>query len=142
MKVKLIFVLSVIGLLIFSLSVSAGELIKNRLMSVESISNGNTNYSTSVRTKRRGVDYSGGLLISFTNFTSSTAVNITQQCSLDNTNFYTPVNRTGSSVGLMGNGVATSSYLQVTPIPAEYTRFAVTASGDTIVTLDFLSVED
>lgn len=102
----------------------ASILVTQTLMSEKSVAASATVYTDSVAFDRCVGD-ACVLVIS----TAGTLA-ITQQCSLDNVDFYSPVNATPGAVGSVAPSqtVTTGTYISYTPIQAEYIRYKIVES--------------
>ena len=107
-----------------------------RLMDEEDISNGDTEYSSSIKFIAAS-GFNAMLVI----LTAGSNVTISQQCSEDNTTFYDPVDPDGNALGIVYTNLTASAYIQFPPVIAPYIRFKVTASADSTVTLDHIVSE-
>jgi hypothetical protein len=137
MRKKLAFFILCSVVFICSTCLSA-ELQKNRLASSQNISDGIT-WNTTGRLTRHVVGYDAALAV---DVSATSNVNITQQCSTDNSTWFTPILTNGTATGSIYSGLTSDQYITFTPIPAPYTRFQVSASGDSVVTLDYITAED
>lgn len=75
---------------------------------------------------------------------SAGSITVTQQCSLDNTNWYDPVDGLGSAVGQVAAAMtASTKYIQPDPVLAQYVRFKVVEGNvaATTVTIKVLTLE-
>lgn len=80
-------------------------------------------------------------------FSSSAGdVTVQQQCSIDNKNWFTPVNNAGTTVGTIATAVTatTGRYVSYSPVLSPYGRYAVTEnnSANTDVVLHVVFQED
>lgn len=71
--------------------------------------------------------------------TTAGSITVTQQCSLDDTNWYDPVDSDGNALGQVtaGQTVTTGVYINYDPVLAPYMRFKVVEANvaATVVTL-------
>lgn len=100
-----------------------------KLMNVQAVAKAATGYSSSIRFDACAGDA--------TVFLVSTAgsITVTQQCSLDDSNWYDPVNASGSAVGSVAATftVSTGTYIIYTVVLTPYIRFKV-VEGDVAAT--------
>lgn len=100
-----------------------------KLMDVQAAAKAATVYSSSIRFDACAGDA--------TIFLVSTAgsITVTQQCSLDDSNWYDPVNASGSAVGSVASAftVSAGTYITYTVVLAPYVRFKV-VEGDVAAT--------
>jgi hypothetical protein len=96
---------------------------------------GSSNVSSSVRVKRASFDRNFGILVS-----ANDTVTITQQCSIDDSNWYDPYLSNTSQTGQVAT--ADAKYVTFSPIVAPYIRFNVSATNSTNVTLELIRSED
>ena len=72
-------------------------------------------------------------------------ITVTQQCSIDNKNWFDPYNSSGASVGMvcLNLTVTTGKYIAYTPVLSQYMRFKVVENNTaaTVVNLTLLFQE-
>ena len=135
-KAKVVFFLSAVCLILcFNLSTFASELIRTKVMDNVTVGAGSSNVSSSVRVKRASFDRNFGILVS-----ANDTVTITQQCSIDDSNWYDPYLSNTSQTGQVAT--ADAKYVTFSPIVAPYIRFNVSATNSTNVTLELIRSED
>lgn len=108
------------------------------LLSAQAIDPGSTAYSVAIGAFNMMIgadDFSVPILFQTTGATG--AFTITQQVSLDGSNFFDPTNATSVLQGtvLQGNTTLTSNWLVYTAIPAPYIRYKVVSTPAATVTL-------
>ena len=65
---------------------------------------------------------------------ASPSVTISQQCSIDNVNWYDPTDATGTALGAVATALTASRYAQVSPVICKYIRYKFTPINDTTLT--------
>jgi len=124
--------------LVIVVSAQASELIKSRVLTNQTIATAATVNTTGMRTKRLAIDSGAGMLVTL----GRGNINITQQCSMDNSNWFTPSMTNGTALGSVYSGLNASKYIQFTPVAAPYARFQVKASDESIVMVDMVTAEE
>ena len=110
------------------------------LMNTEAVAQADTHYTSSIKMDR----FTGEVGV----FIVSTAgsITVTQQCSIDGTNWYNPVNASGTALGTVCTAltVTTGKYVSYSPVMAPYARFKVLEnnSAATDVTLKLVFNEE
>lgn len=119
---------------------SRSQITYTTLMDANSITKNTTEYSDSYDFHGSAGD--AALIIIITSAGAPTFT-ISQQCSVDGSNWYDPVNEAGALGGIWTDHLKTSgAYVAFTPVMAHYIRFAVTETGNVIagtVTITLLS---
>lgn len=109
------------------------NLIKTVLSNAQAITRAAIAYSDSIDFSSCEGDIA--LLIAST----AGSVTITQQCSVDNSNFYDPVDKDGTALGAVVSAltVTTGKYVAVSPVIAPYIRYKIVEGdvGATALTL-------
>lgn len=110
------------------------------LSSAQAVSQAATAYSSSCKFSSC-VGYAGMLLVS-----TAGSITVTQQCSIDNMNWYNPVDENNSAQGQVAATVTvtTGRYIQFNPVIAPYIRFKIVEanSAATAVTITLLFQEE
>lgn len=114
---------------------STSQVIKKVIMNAVAI-DGATAYTDSVK-----FSHCTGSAVLHIISTAGTLA-ISQQCSMDNVNWYDPVDTAGAALGVVkaAQGVTTGSYTAFTPVLTQYIRFKVvesTAATTVTLTLSF-----
>ncbi len=68
-------------------------------------------------------------------------VTITQQCSLNDSDWYDPVDINGTALGVVYAALTSSAYIEFSPIPAVWMRFKIVAAANSTITMTVLSKE-
>ncbi len=108
------------------------------VLSVTTMANGATISSSSYPS-----DFASGFSGAFIQLAGSSSVTITQQASLDNSNFYDVVDSTGTALGAVAS-VLTSSvgvYVQFAPVIARWNRFKIVAGAASTVSMSVIMSE-
>ena len=103
----------------------------------KTITNGSTAYSNSVLFENA----EGYCVWLFSLESASGNLTVTQQCSIDNTNWFDPVDKAGTALGAIATAVTASAYIQFSPVPAPFIRLKYVAGAATTFTSKLLSVE-
>lgn len=98
--------------------------------------NGATGYTDSCN-----IRFAQGFMAALVVLGAGSSVTITQQCSLDNINWYDPVDISGTQLGIVYTGLIASSYIYFSPILAVWMRFKIVAGADSVVTMTVISKE-
>ena len=130
-----IFLSAIFLILCFNISTFASELIRTKVMDNVTVGAGSSNVSSSVRVKRSSFDGKFGMLVS-----ANDTVTVTQQCSIDDANWYDPFLTNTSQTGQVAT--ADTSYVVFSPVVAPYIRFNVSATNSTNVTLELIRSEE
>lgn len=111
-----------------------------RVSSSQSVAKGATGYSNSINTT-----YSDGY-IAVRLVSTAGSVNVSQQCSIDNSTWYDPVDEDGVLLGVVASAqtVTTGKYIQYIPVLSKYIRYKIAEqdSSDTTVTMDAIVSEE
>lgn len=106
------------------------------LTSSNAVANGATEYTDSCN-----IRFAQGHMAALVVLGAASNVTITQQCSLDNTNWYDPVDISGNALGVVYTTLLASAYIYFSPILAVYMRFKIVAAADSVVTMTVISKE-
>jgi hypothetical protein len=125
-------------LLIFA---SVSDANQVTLMNARSVSTGDTVYSSSFNAENS--NGFSAMLIDIGTGGGAAGVTVTQQCSLDGTTWYDPVDTDGNAVGSVYSSLTSDKYVQFDPVLTNKIRFKVVA-GATVdtVTLKYLWKEN
>jgi len=102
----------------------------------KSVLNGVTAYTDSCN-----IRFAQGYMATLIVLGGGSSVTITQQCSLDNTNWYDPIDIVGTPLGIVYTTLLASSYIYFSPILAVWMRFKIVAGADSVVTMKIISKE-
>ncbi len=82
-------------------------------------------------------EYASGFASVLITLAGSSNVTITQQASMDGTNFYSVVDSTGGALGAVASAVTSTAgiFVQFAPVVAQANRFKVVAAANSTVTL-------
>jgi hypothetical protein len=119
-----------------------GRIYGKEVLANKQASRNNTTYSSSMRFDTCTGDV-GAIVLA----TGANTYAITQQCSLDNINWYDAVNGAMSAVGALASSTtaAISTWVYPTLVPAPYIRFKIVESAnaaDGLVTIILVFSED
>lgn len=116
-----------------------GEVYCEKLASALAVGSGATAYSSSGAFDT-SAGYTAILIVS-----TAGSITVTQQCSVDDTNWYNPVAIDGSALGAVCSAltVTTGTYIKFDPVVAPYIRFKIVEGsvGATAVTITFINQE-
>jgi len=111
----------------------ASKISVEKILTLSSMAQADTHYSSKV--DFRGCAGNAALYI----VSTAGSITITQQCSYDGTNFFDPVNTSGTASGTVATAltVTTGTYVGFSPVLAPHVRFKVVENNTaaTIVTL-------
>lgn len=105
------------------------------LSTAQALTNGVTAFSNSVEVNR----WAGFAAIEISANTATAT--ITQQCSSDNTNWYDPVDSSGTALGAIATGLATTKYIEYDPVLSKYYRLKYVPSGSGAITAKLIITE-
>lgn len=101
----------------------------------QALTNGVTSYSNIYEAKVWG----GFAALEIVAMTATAT--ISQQCSVDGTNWYDPVDNTGAALGLVSTASTGAKYVEFAPVVTKYVRLKYIASGNGTVTSNLVIVE-
>lgn len=105
------------------------------ISTAQTITSGQTAFSNSVQMKVWG----GFAALEVKTLTGT--VTISQQCSVDNVNWYDPVDKTGAALGVVATALATSAYIEFDPVVTIYVRLKYVCTGSGAITANLVVVE-
>lgn len=110
------------------------------LMSAVSVGKNATGYSSSTAFDRSNGD------VGVTIVSTAGSITVTQQCSIDDSTWYDPVDAAGSALGSVGAAitVTTGRWVSYSPVLAPFIRFKVVEGNvaATVVTIELLFQEE
>lgn len=113
------------------LGITAAKTVSN----AQALSNGVNAFSNSVQMKTWG----GFAAVEVK--TNTATVTISQQCSVDNINWYDPVDQTGTALGLIATALATTKYIEFSPVVTIWVRLKYVPTGSGSITVNLVVVE-
>lgn len=116
-----------------------GRRLAGESLTVGTVSAGGTEYSTSCSFEQT----TGNACVLLASTAGS--VTVTQQCSLNGTDWYDPISSVGGALGVVctAQGVTTGIYVEYSAVPSPHIRFKVIEGGaaDTTVTIRLIFQE-
>ena len=110
--------------------------IVTNIMSALNIASGSSQTTGAYFT---GCDGFAALHVGLSN--TSNNVTIQQQCSVDNSTWFNPIDQNGNAIGAVQTALAgrTGAYIQYPPVLTPYVRYNVTANTNSTITLDLVT---
>jgi hypothetical protein len=72
---------------------------------------------------------------------NTATVTITQQCSVDGVTWYDPVDQTGTALGAIATALATTAYIEFSPVVTIWVRLKYAPTGSGSITVNLVVVE-
>lgn len=127
-------ILAIIALMVVQYTAFAGTAART-IMSAQSVTTGDTVYSSEV-SARNASEYAA--LIVDLGIATGAGVTVTQQCSIDGSTWYSPVDKDNVSVGTTGQAITADKYIALTPVVTPYLRYKVVSATEDTVTLKYI----